>query len=252
MVYKGLLTDRKKLVEAVEKATGQKAVYCGAPGFKYTIGDHTVLRDGSLDTDDRELAGKLAEAGLVEGIQEEDCISFPTDGFTGRGLVNLVNSFAAREKMLNKAVEHPNAFHMGVGLIRELKAENPATTAEFMDVLYASGGEKSMKGLKVGRDRISFPGFPDTPAFRCLADLMVQAAQTQGWIKPVAKETGNERYSFRVWLNALGMKGPEYKEARKELLSHFEGDSAFRTEAQRIEWQKKKKNTAPEPDFIVL
>lgn len=252
MICKGLLTDRKKLVEAVEKATGQKAKYCGAPGFKYTIGDHAVLRDGSLETEDMELVRRLAGEGLIECEQDEGGISFPMDGFTGRNLTNLVNSIAAREKMLNKAVDHPNAFHMAVGLVRSLKEENPATISAFMDVVFKNGGEKAMRGVRVGRESISFPGFPDTDTFRALAGLMVKTAKEAVWIKPVAKENGNEKYGFRVWLNSLGMKGPEYKQARAELLSHFEGDSAFRTEELKQAWMSKRKKPEAEPEFIVL
>lgn len=252
MRVQGLLTDRKKLVEALERETNQTAIYCGAPSFKYTVSSHTVLRDGSLETKDVELVKRLAEQGLVEGIAEETGISFPIGGFTDRSLVNLVNSFAAREKMLNKAVGHPNAFHMGVGLVRELKKENPATVPEFMNALYANGGEKSMRGVRVTRTTVSFPGFPDTPTFRVLADLMVKAATTQGWIKSEAKPTQNEKYSMRVWLMALGMKGPEYKEARAELLSHFEGDGAFRTEEQRKAFYAKRKKKEVEADFVLL
>lgn len=252
MKVQGLLTDRKKLVEALERETGQEANYCGAPSFKYTVGDHTVLRDGSLESSDVDLIKRLVEQGVVEGIAEEDCISFPTEIFSGRSLVNLINSFAARENMLNKAMNQPNAFHVGVGLVRELKKENPATVPEFMDVLFANGGEKSMKGLRVTKTTVSFPGFSDTPTCRTLASLMVKAATTQGWIKSEAKPTENEKYSMRVWLMALGMKGPEYKEARAELLANFEGDGAFRTEEQRKAFYAKQKKKETEPDFIPL
>ena len=252
MKVRGLLTDRKKLVEALERDTGLEAIYCGAPSFKYTVGEHTILRDGSLDSTDAELIKRLSEQGLVESIAEDNGISFPTENFSGRSLVNLVNCFAAKEKMLNKAVGQPNAFHMGVGLVRELKKENPATVPEFMDVLFANGGEKTMRGVRVTRSSVSFPGFPDTPTFQTLATLMVRAATTQGWIKSAAKPTENEKYSFRVWLMALGMKGPEYKALRAELLSHFEGDGAFRTEEQRAAFYAKRKKKVEEPDFIVL
>ena len=252
MKRQGLLTDRMPLIEALERETGQKAVYCGAPSFKYTVGSNTVYRDGSLESDDTELIRKLEEDGLIEGITEAESISYPLDDFTGRSLVNLVNSLSAREKLLNKAADHPNAFHMSVGLVRELREQNPSTISEFMDVVFANGGEKAMRGLRITGSAISFPGFPDTPTFHALADLMVRAAVTQGWIKPVAKDSGNEKYSFRVWLNALGMKGAEYKTARAELLSHFEGDPSFRTEEQKIAYQKKVRKATPEPDFIPL
>lgn len=253
MICKGLLTDRKKLVEAVEKATGQKAGYCGAPTFKYTIGAHAVLRDGSLETEDRELVKRLAQEGLLEGEQRGGGISFPVEGMTGRGLTNIVNSVAAREKMLNKAVGRPNAFHISVCLLRSLKEENPAAVSDFMDVMYIQGGEKAVRGIRIGRESISFPGFPDTETFQALARLMVETAKEAVWIKPKAKETENEKYSFRVWLVAIGMKGPEYKAARKELIARFEGDTAFRTQEQRLAWeQKKKKPVKTEPDFIIL
>ena len=92
MKRQGLLTDRMPLIEALERETGQKAVYCGAPSFKYTVGSNTVYRDGSLKSDDTELIRKLEEDGLIEGITEAESISYPLDDFTGRSLVNLVNS----------------------------------------------------------------------------------------------------------------------------------------------------------------
>ena len=252
MILKGLLEDRKPLIAALEKETGQKAIYCGPPGFHYKVGDHTVLRDGSLESTDEALMKKLASEGLVERTDEEAGIHFPLTDFTGRTLVNLVYCISAREKLLNKALDHPNAFHMGVGLVRALKAENPATIGDFMEVLYRNGGEKAMKGVKVGKNTVSFPGFPDTLTFRTLADLMVRFTKDAVWIKPKMKEPENEKYSFRVWLMAIGMNGPEYKKVRAELLSRFEGDTAFRTQEQRTAWEQKKKKPAAEPDFIVL
>ena len=71
MKRKGLLTDRRALIAALERETGLTAVYQGAPSFRYTIGDYTVLRDGSLEVEegkaDAALIGRLADAGLVEG-----------------------------------------------------------------------------------------------------------------------------------------------------------------------------------------
>ena len=253
MNCKGLLTDRKMLVKEIELETGLDAVYCGAPGFRYTIGGHTVLRDGSLSTEDLELVKKLAEKGLIEGPEtEETCISYSTEGFTGRNLLNLINIFAAREKMLNKAVDHPNAFHMGAGFVRELNEENPSTIGDFLDVVYTSGGEKVMKGVRVTQTTVSFPGFPESSTFISLADLILKAARNHGWIKPKAKEAENEKYSFRVWLNSIGMKGDQYREARQELLSHFEGDPSYRTEELKANWMERRKKATPEPDFIVL
>lgn len=252
MKKQGLLTDRQELVTAIERVTGQKAIYCGPPSFKYEIGSCTVNRSGKVESMDIDLMNLLSQVGLVEDSADDCPITFPTKGFTGRTLVNLVNSFAARSKMINKAIDQPNAFHVSVELVRKLKEENPSTIPDFLDVVYRIGKEKSMRGLGFSNTMVSFPGFPDTPTNRLLTELMVKAALKQGWIKPEAKPTKNEKYSFRVWLMAIGMKGPEYKQARSELLSHFDGDPSFRTEEQRAAFYASRKKKEVMPDFVLL
>lgn len=44
-----------------------------------------------------------------------------------------------------------------------------------------------------------------------------------------AKETDNDKFTFRVWLVKIGMVGDEYKAARKVLIERLEGNSAFRS-----------------------
>ena len=258
MKRKGLLTDRRALVAALEQETGLAASYQGAPSFRYRIGDYSVLRDGSLEVEDAKadaaLMGRLADVGLVEGAVADTGISFPMEGFDGRTMANIVNSLAARGGMINKAIGKPDAFHMGAKLVRTLKAENPDTLPEFMDALHRSGGEKAMRGLRIGDGRLSFTGFPDTPACHALAERIVHAAATRGWVKAREPETDNEKYSFRVWLNALGMKGQEYAPARAELLKNLPGDSAFRTQEQRAAFYATRRQNRPaaEPEFILL
>ncbi len=258
MKRKGLLTDRRALIAALEQEMGLAAAYQGAPSFRYVIGDYTVLRDGSLEVEDAKadtaLIGRLADAGLVEGAAADTGISFPMDGFSGRTMTNIVNSLAARGGMINKAIGKPDAIHMGAKLVRTLKAENPDTISEFMDALHRSGGEKAMRGLRIAEERLVFTGLPDTPACHALAERIVQAAATRGWIKAREPETENEKYSFRVWLNALGMKGQEYAAARAELLKNLSGDSAFRTEEQRAAFYATRRQGRPavDPEFILL
>lgn len=258
MKRKGLLTDRRALIAALEQEMGLAAGYQGAPSFRYVIGDYTVLRDGSLEVEDAKadtaLIGRLADAGLVEGAAADTGISFPMDGFSGRTMTNIVNSLAARGGMINKAIGKPDAIHMGAKLVRTLKAENPDTISEFMDALHRSGGEKAMRGLRIAEERLVFTGLPDTPACHALAERIVQAAATRGWIKAREPETENEKYSFRVWLNALGMKGQEYAAARAELLKNLSGDSAFRTEEQRAAFYATRRQGRPavDPEFILL
>lgn len=259
MKIKGLLTDRQPLIEQLSKETGMPAVYAGAPSFRYSIGDYTVLRDGGLSVDDdkadADLLERLMGLGLIEGVTKvEHGIAFPMEGFTGRTMVNLVNTLAARGSMINKALGAPNAVHMSAELVRSLKTENPASLQEFMEVLHRCGGEKAMKGIRLSGDQLFFTGIPETPAGKALAERIVNAAITQRWSKAKVVATGNEKYSFRVWLNALGMVGPEYSEARAALLKNFTGDAAFRTEEQRQAFyeNRRRKPVRQEPEFILL
>ena len=255
--FKGLLTDRQPLISALEQETETAAVYSGAPSFRYSIGDYTVLRDGSLEVADgrmdRALLSRLAARGLIEDALDEPAgIAFQMDSFTGRTLVNIVNTLASRGKLINKAIGRPNAIHMGAELVRELKAENPNTVPEFMDILHRCGGEKAIRGLRLTGGKLVFTGFPDDDACRALAEHIVNAALSHRWIK--AKETTgeNEKYTFRVWLNALGMKGAQYATARAELLRNLSGDTAYRTEEQKAAFYASRRRKPAEPEFIVL
>ena len=132
MKRKGLLTDRWALISTLEREIGSTAAYQGAPSFRYVIGDYTVLRDGRLEVADgkadRALLSRLAADGLIEDDSDEPVgIAFQMDSFTGRTLVNIVNTLASRGKLINKAIGRPNAVHMGAELVRELKAGNPDT-----------------------------------------------------------------------------------------------------------------------------
>lgn len=37
----------------------------------------------------------------------------------------------------------------------------------------------------------------------------------------------SKKYAFRVWLNRIGLKGPQYKATRKALLANLEGSAAY-------------------------
>lgn len=257
MKIKGLLTDRQPLIKALERETGETAVYSGAPSFRYRVGNYTVLRDGSLEADeaaDAALLDRLAELGLLERLAApRGRIAFSAENLTGRTMVNLVNTLAARENLINKAIGIPNAFHMSAELVRSLKTENPDSLREFMEVLHRCGGERAVKGIRLSGGRLIFTGFPETVACRMLAERMVHAAVTQRWSKAKAVAAENERYTFRVWLNALGMKGAEYAEARAALLKNLSGDSSFRTEEQRAAFYAgRNRKLQAESEFFLL
>lgn len=256
---RGLLTDRQPLVAALERETGQTAAYSGMPTFRYQVGPYTILRDGSMEVPEAKastaILRRLAEQGLIERQAEAPAgIAFDASGFDGRIMNNIVNALAAKEVLINRAIAVPNAFHMKVDLVKELKAVSPTTMSEFMAVLNRCGGDSAIKGLWLSADQLVFTGFPETQACRTLAERIIHSAVSNRWIKARAPKVTNDKYSFRVWLNSLGMTGPDYADTRAELLKNLSGDSCFRTPEQRaaFEANRRIKAPAPEPDFILL
>ena len=258
MIFKGLLTDRQPLIRALEEVTGLAADYSGAPSFRYRVGDYTVLRDGSIevaeDKADEELIRHLEEKGLIAWRSEPpEGIVFDIASFTGRNMANIVKMLAAKEKLINRAIGAPNAFHMKADFVRELKEASPATMAEFRLIMNQFGGDGAMKGISLSGEKLIFTGFPETDEFRCLADHIVRTAIRSKWIKSSATASISEKYSFRVWLNSLGMKGSEYAQTRVALLKNLTGDSSYRTQEQKEAFEAKRRSVAaPEPDFILL
>ena len=110
-----------------------------------------------------------------------------------------------------------------------------------------------MKGIRISGDELIFTGFPTAPAYQMLADCMVQKASRIHYAKAKSTLVVNEKYTFRVWLNSLGMIGDEYKDSRRVLLRNFQGNGSFRTKEQyKSHREKLKKRAAVEPDFVLL
>ena len=99
--------------------------------------------------------------------------------------------------------------------------------------------------MKFTGDRITFTGFPpadDTELLRVftqLSERMNEHAKARNHIIANRSNETNERYFFRPWLISIGMRGPEFKAARKVLLSPLSGHSAFRDDSMERRWKEK-------------
>lgn len=256
MRIKGLVRDRQLLVKALSTELGEHAVYCGAPTFSYRIGAYTVLRDGSIETDEPDdgLLLRLSAQGLIEiAPPPREAITVSTTDLSGSALTNLIFMLAAKAPFINKAIGTSEAFSISNALVEKLKMVNPSTLREVMEVVYRCGGEAAMRGIQIRGDQVIFTAFPIEPAYQMLADCMVQKASRIHYAKAKSAPVVNEKYTFRVWLNSLGMIGEEFKDARRVLLRNFNGNGSFRTEEQyKSHRERLKKRAAVEPDFVLL
>ncbi len=67
-----------------------------------------------------------------------------------------------------------------------------------------------------------------------LALAINNAAMTKKYCRPHKSHSDNMRYSFRVWLLDLGLIGDEFKNCRKHLLKHLDGNIAWRNPEDAI------------------
>ena len=74
-----------------------------------------------------------------------------------------------------------------------------------------------------------------------LALAISNAALTKKFCSPHISESDNLRYSARVWLINLGLNGDEFKNCRKHLISHLEGNIAWLHPEDAIKQRKRLK-----------
>ena len=215
---------RKELAQTVAAWFGLKASYMGAPGFAYSIGAHTVDRDGCLCLTglDGETVERLLEHLHDEGFDfvssfsdeeepektgepsaEDDgfglTVTVPRDSFTDSQLGNLKKLLAAKAPLLKAALA-----------VTEL----PVTVTD---------------------ETVSFPWFRDgidaehCAAYTSLITALCRMAKDARRVNAKEKETANAKYEFRCFLLRLGFIGDEYKMNRKILLENLSGSSAFKS-----------------------
>ena len=195
-----------------------------------------------------------AESAVSLGVTETDSltISLPMTGHTGESLRRLVNMVYSRGTLLSKATG--GAFSIDKELITALdEVSTPVTAADFSTMLNEYTSEHGgLTGLALEVDKVSFTGFPLTndpgrnSAFQQLACLMNRMAIEQKRIQAKVVNDDNEKYAFRIWLLRLGMRGDEYKAARKALMENLSGHAAFRTKEEEEKWKARQKEKRDE------
>lgn len=255
LLLKKTSRHRKMLVDRLEELLGVKSVYTRVPQCAYDIGTYRVDKDGNLlipeEDVDIEVLETLFEEGLIGGLPKfvkktievapsltptEIRFVLPMEDHTGISLRNLINLLYSRASLINKATG--SKFLVKEGLIETLqKVEQDATAKDVLQRImdYEMKHGTALEGLGFTEDRICFTGFPDSEDSdiinACVELVSCMNKQAISLKRILAKKANeeNEKYSFRVWLIRLGMKGEKYKETRKILLKNLSGNGAFRT-----------------------
>lgn len=234
--------NRKEMVKALGEHVGVKPRYLGAPSFAYEIETATetyiIDRAGIIkDVKGYEIEiealvnDKVEEQTNIFEVENVLAIAVTMDGHTGNSLTNLVNMIFSKQKLIMKSLEIKEAI-VSEGLVKILNEKKPGTIEEFEVAIR----DKKCRCIDFNFDfnEITFNFFRerDTPekitAYSQLIELLSQQAKNIKYASAKAKETDNEKFTFRVWLIRLGMIGGDYKETRRILLKNLTGNSAFR------------------------
>lgn len=201
---------RKALVRAISEVLGEDAIYQGAPSFAYTVDDYTISRDGIVTCPDNatreeidRLADALREQGYTPANVEDGRSTFtaemPREGFSEEAYGNLQKIIASKATLLRKAI----------GTDR-LDIETTVETFRFpWFTLHGLDGEAD--------------------AYTRLIAALCQMAKNQKRVTAKERDSGNDKFTMRLFLIRLGFIGDEYKTARKILLRNLTGNSSWKS-----------------------
>ena len=192
--------ERKKLAWAIATIIGTTAEYQYMPTCTYKIGEcYTVTKAGDLEISDQaELASRgYAVPDTTEPESKGLTVQMPADFFTEHTLGNL------RQICENKVALFQAAFQ-----------------TDSLDII-PSDEKVEFPWFTVEQDGDSYP-------YCTFISMLCEFAKNQSRINRKPDTSDNPKYTMRCFLIRLGMVGAEFKAARKVILRHLSGNSAFR------------------------
>lgn len=254
ILYKKTVSaEKKQLIAAISKFTGDPSKYMGPPKMFYRIGELIIDREGNLvvpdEMDVTALVEALKEQGFegavertvqVENTTDTTPVATPAEETVTEPAVAPTEAPASEQEAL--APETPTAEPMGFS-ISIPKSKLPADAVEKLEKILDSKSGLILKALgaanlKVETDaeKVTFPWFDRIPeddqveAYTKFIAALCKMAREQKRVSAKEKPNDNEKYAFRCFLLRLGFIGDGFKNDRKILLKNFHGSSAFRTQ----------------------
>ena len=208
IVYNVTGAERKRLATTLGQILGYEPVYQGVPSFVYTVGNYTVDRNGVISCPDSAtpdicrtiIEGLRAEGFTTDSTPEEDMlvIAIPRNLLSDDALQRLEQIIAGKSELFKMAFQTD-------ALLLE-KDENEIRFPWFH--LTGEDGEAEAYGNFVTR--------------------LWQMANQRQRITAKPYDGDNPKFTMRLFLVQLVLKGPQYKQTRKILLQHLTGNSAWR------------------------
>lgn len=217
--------SRKQLAQTIAEQIGAEVTYHGTPSFAYETGDVwldakwniplngekadrliPLIRQAAQAVGARLTTPETSteEGHMTDASEATDevpglTISLPTTGWSDQTRTNLKALLASKGPLIARA--------LGI----------EATPVEYTD------------------ETVSFPWFDQMPgedvraAALELIAAVVKRAKEASRIRNTPPVGGNDKYTMRTFLLALGFIGPEHASTRRILTKRLEGDAAWRT-----------------------
>ena len=216
----------------------------------------------------QELVRKLREAGAIANSSCGIHVHVDASPFDANTLRNITNIMAAKEDLIYKALQvsvarqHRWCKPVDNRFLEELNSRKPRTLDQVGRIWY-NGESRSNIHYDDSRyhclnlhsvfqkGTVEFRMFNSTlhagkvKTYIQFSLAIANQALTQRNARAAPTRTTNDRYTFRTWLLRLGMIGPEFETARFHLLSHLEGNIAWRDPSQLIREQEEQTQHAP-------
>ena len=202
--------NRKELVKAISEIIGIPAVYQFMPTCAYKIGEcYTVTKEGNLEISDS--ADKKETEYLMEELKKR--------GYDVPDTAELESTKLTVQMPADFFDEHT------LGNLQQI-CENKVA-------LFQAAFQTDSLDIISSDEKVEFPWFKveqdgDTDAYCTFISMLCEFAKNQGRINRKPDTSDNPKYTMRCFLIRLGMVGAEFKAARKVILRHLSGNSAFR------------------------
>ena len=198
----------------------------------------------------QEVVRSIRRSGGVCNESTGIHIHIDFEPYDARTLRNLVNIFASKEDMLYQALQvnsnRENTYCKKVDqqFLEKLNKIKPKEIQTIKHLWYNDDADyHSHYDSSRYRCLNLHPVFTDNNievrafnsslnagvlrAYISLVLAVSNQALTQKSASPRVTQSENPRYTFRCWLIRIGLNGPEFKNCRKHLLSHLEGNIAW-------------------------
>lgn len=200
----------------------------------------------------QKIAQALQEAGGVTGSEFRAGfhIHVSADDYTPQQLTNLVNIFSSKENYFWQALDvpacrEPYCQRIDRGFVEELNTQKPQTMEGIAELWYKHSDSKYKSDRYKSRYRFlnlhalftsghyeirGCNGTLDSDEIHAYLSLFLgvnNSAMTKQRCSPVESTSTNMKYAVRVVLINLGLNGKEFAAARRHLLKHLDGNTAW-------------------------